>query len=284
MNFINNINYCKYLESEKWKNFREEVLKRDNYKCTKCGKTENLHIHHISYDNIWDEKLEDVITLCDECHEKEHSTKRWNKSKNKATKEIIDEMIDSGSVDVRVLYQYLRKTKVINAYGQIKTYNIYKLDDDLENVLINEGVLFAHVYKCIKLAHPFTHILKKNHMTQIKTWGELWDSISCSNIRTQQKVKKFLEENKLIKCVPIKKDNGTTQNLFVLNPYLYKNSSHAGQFACIVWQECAKPNININFYAYMWLVSQDCIILDENTNYNEIVENFFVNKSKKMKK
>lgn len=210
-----------------------------------------------------------------------------NNFDRKVCKYEVDKMIEesesSKDLDGNLLYHWCKVIQVINSRGQIQTIGT-KLNSTIERKMVEEGIVCAYVLKAIMLAHPFTHILKKNHMTQIKTWGELWDSISCSNIRTQQKVKKFLEENKLIKCVPIKKDNGTTQNLFVLNPYLYKNSSHAGQFACIVWQECAKPNININFYAYMWLVSQDCIILDENTNYNEIVENFFVNKSKKMKK
>lgn len=213
-----------------------------------------------------------------------HSKKATSK---KVIKYEIDDMLKSAKtqkdLNSSLLYHWCQIIQAINQKGQIQTFG-NKLHDDLENVLINEGVLFAHVYKCIKLAHPFTHILKKNHISHIQTWNDLWNEIGCGDRRMQQRIKKFLEENKLIKAFPIKKVNGETKNLFVLNPYLYKNASHAGQFACIVWQECAKPNININFYAYMWLVSQDCIPFEEEIDYNEIVENFFVNKAKKMKK
>ena len=33
--------------SSKWKNFRKNVLKRDEYKCKLCGSIEKLEIHHI---------------------------------------------------------------------------------------------------------------------------------------------------------------------------------------------------------------------------------------------
>jgi 5-methylcytosine-specific restriction endonuclease McrA len=56
--------------------FREKrllALKRDGYKCVKCGATENLHVHHIialSKDGTND--LGNLVTLCPSCHAEEH--------------------------------------------------------------------------------------------------------------------------------------------------------------------------------------------------------------------
>lgn len=67
--------------------WREAVFKRDAYKCTKCDDTDKkLHAHHIIG---WDENPElrvDVnngMTLCTSCHNKEHHIGRvpWNKGK-----------------------------------------------------------------------------------------------------------------------------------------------------------------------------------------------------------
>ena len=52
-----------------WKETRMLTLKRDNYKCRRCGKEENLHVHHIiSRRNHGNDMIENLITLCPSCH------------------------------------------------------------------------------------------------------------------------------------------------------------------------------------------------------------------------
>ena len=71
----NKSEYHKYLQSEAWKEIREIILVRDGYKCTKCGSTKNLQVHHKTYNNIYNEKehQSDLVTLCSRCHKKEHN-------------------------------------------------------------------------------------------------------------------------------------------------------------------------------------------------------------------
>jgi len=47
------------------------VLKRDNNTCQKCGRKENLDVHH-KIPGIQD--IDNLITLCRSCHKKEHCT------------------------------------------------------------------------------------------------------------------------------------------------------------------------------------------------------------------
>ena len=61
--------YIKY--SDKWQIKRAQRMKIDNYMC-KCGATENLEVHHITYKNLFDEPMIDLETLCHKCHEEKH--------------------------------------------------------------------------------------------------------------------------------------------------------------------------------------------------------------------
>jgi 5-methylcytosine-specific restriction endonuclease McrA len=69
--------YQKFLNSPYWKMVRKEVLQRDKKMCTKCGSTADLQVHHLTYVNHGNEMyhLEDLVTLCEICHKKEHNIK-----------------------------------------------------------------------------------------------------------------------------------------------------------------------------------------------------------------
>lgn len=64
--------YHSYLRSRKWRKKREKVLKRDRYRCTRCGYAKRLQVHHLTYDRIFNERLSDLTTLCARCHMREH--------------------------------------------------------------------------------------------------------------------------------------------------------------------------------------------------------------------
>lgn len=57
----------------RWQKVRLEIMERDSFQCQSCGSKEKpLHVHHRAYDKgkrIWQAKSEDLVTLCEECHE-----------------------------------------------------------------------------------------------------------------------------------------------------------------------------------------------------------------------
>lgn len=67
--------YKEYLQSDAWKAKRKAVLIRDGLRCVLCGHEKNLHVHHVTYDRIYDEDLEDLITVCHVCHSGLHGKK-----------------------------------------------------------------------------------------------------------------------------------------------------------------------------------------------------------------
>ncbi len=65
---------------------REIVLKRDGYKCTVCGSTERLSVHHKDHSGqevTRNDDPENLIALCSACHEKYHAPLAWQTSRFK---------------------------------------------------------------------------------------------------------------------------------------------------------------------------------------------------------
>ena len=57
-----------YLKSSIWSQKRNQILERDHYACTSCGRHTSLNVHHIRYSNIFNEQPADLLTLCSDCH------------------------------------------------------------------------------------------------------------------------------------------------------------------------------------------------------------------------
>lgn len=68
--------YDEYLNGDIWKRKREQRLAIDKYRCSNCGTAKNLHVHHVTYEHLGDEPMEDLITLCQRCHELIHRMER----------------------------------------------------------------------------------------------------------------------------------------------------------------------------------------------------------------
>ena len=57
-----------------WNKMIKSVLSRDGWKCTKCGSRKNLDIHHVTPKSEGGKhRMENLITLCKACHNKEHA-------------------------------------------------------------------------------------------------------------------------------------------------------------------------------------------------------------------
>lgn len=66
--------YPVFLKSDYWRYVRKLAIDRDGKKCTRCNEKKYLHAHHLTYNNHFNEHnhLEDLITLCKDCHKIEH--------------------------------------------------------------------------------------------------------------------------------------------------------------------------------------------------------------------
>ena len=57
-----------YMLSIEWQELRILVFTRDNYTCQSCGTKSSLNCHHITYENLGMESIDQLTTLCTTCH------------------------------------------------------------------------------------------------------------------------------------------------------------------------------------------------------------------------
>jgi hypothetical protein len=64
--------FNKYLKSDEWKHKRKLIMDFYNWTCQRCS-NKATDLHHKTYENIFQEKFEDLEPLCRRCHNKEHN-------------------------------------------------------------------------------------------------------------------------------------------------------------------------------------------------------------------
>jgi 5-methylcytosine-specific restriction endonuclease McrA len=61
------------LSPDAYEQLRQQVLKRDNWRCQTCGSLLNLEVHHKKLrSQAGDDSEFNLITLCNSCHSNEH--------------------------------------------------------------------------------------------------------------------------------------------------------------------------------------------------------------------
>ncbi len=57
------------LDSIAYENLRQQVLRRDGWRCQSCGTMSNLEVHHKQFrSHSGRDSEENLITLCTQCH------------------------------------------------------------------------------------------------------------------------------------------------------------------------------------------------------------------------
>jgi 5-methylcytosine-specific restriction protein A len=61
------------LDPASYEALRQEVLRRDDWRCQSCGAMSNLEVHHQEFrSHSRRDSDENLITLCSECHARVH--------------------------------------------------------------------------------------------------------------------------------------------------------------------------------------------------------------------
>jgi 5-methylcytosine-specific restriction endonuclease McrA len=70
------------LDRGSYRQLRQEVLRRDGWKCQWCGRVENLQVHHQKFrSHSGGDNEENLITLCEACHKSVHRPSRMSGAK-----------------------------------------------------------------------------------------------------------------------------------------------------------------------------------------------------------
>jgi 5-methylcytosine-specific restriction endonuclease McrA len=65
------------LDPVSYENLRQQVLRRDAWRCQFCGAMVNLEVHHQQFRSLsGDDAGDNLITVCAGCHQSVHRKKR----------------------------------------------------------------------------------------------------------------------------------------------------------------------------------------------------------------
>lgn len=63
------VNYHEYIASREWALKKNAVRERSGGICERCRKNPHTQTHHLTYERLGDERLEDLLGTCRPCHE-----------------------------------------------------------------------------------------------------------------------------------------------------------------------------------------------------------------------
>jgi hypothetical protein len=64
--------YDNYLQSPQWRGLRQRVIERAKSVYERCLKNRITEVHHLTYDRLGNERIEDLLGVCRTCHEELH--------------------------------------------------------------------------------------------------------------------------------------------------------------------------------------------------------------------
>lgn len=70
--WLRSLSYDDYLRTGDWAVVRYFALRRSGYGCERCQRGRDLQAHHQTYERRCEERLDDLIVLCADCHADTH--------------------------------------------------------------------------------------------------------------------------------------------------------------------------------------------------------------------
>lgn len=147
------VDYNEYIISDEWYLKRPKILAIKGEKCAICGKDHSLDIHHLNYDTLGREDINnyaDVIPLCRYCHEKIHNFLDINEDSFKTLEiDLINLRNDYFFLYHKVINEIVYKyTKDLKWHSDIAIkvfldtlYGKYHCKNGIESYLDSEKVL-----------------------------------------------------------------------------------------------------------------------------------------------
>lgn len=128
--------YNDYIKSIHWQNKKLEYFRFHDKRCMECGNHKSIQLHHLTYEHIGNERLSELIPLCEMCHKsihavdnvvkKELSPKKKTKTKNNKKVKCQNCRYFEYGYYCKIKNKtasYYTKFKYCNCYKQAKQYN-----------------------------------------------------------------------------------------------------------------------------------------------------------------
>lgn len=184
------------------------------------------------------------------------------KASLKVNRAIVEEMINNAGnditkIDLPMLYSWCKMCKDISDFNQMKINGIFQ-DDKMFRVIISMN-FGLHILRCLETANKYSCFMKRNHNQFIENWKQLFETVEITKRDTQQKVKKFLLDNKLVREYKHIGRDGKQKTKFIVNPFVYRRSTYVGEIAISQFQDFIKEGENMSTYLIRLLQGKEVI-------------------------
>ena len=141
-------------------NSRAHALDRDSYTCQHCGaKNKRLEVHHIKYRSQGgSDDLDNLITLCEDCHHKLHKGKTELKVKSKK-KSSLKHATQMSVIRCMLLKHY---SEAIETFGYVTKAN--REPSNLSKEHYNDAITVA--CGCVPEVKILSYLYKKKHVAK----------------------------------------------------------------------------------------------------------------------
>lgn len=85
--------YETYIASSGWATRRKDYFEAHPRKCSSCGSTSKIHLHHKTYVRMGRELDEDLVALCESCHSKVH---KLHRESSRSLAAVTDQFVKKG--------------------------------------------------------------------------------------------------------------------------------------------------------------------------------------------
>ncbi len=132
--------YPEYLASPRWVELREYALERDGRRCRICNSSKFVQVHHRKYPKNWgEETVEDLTSLCDDCHGLFSLTKKFS-NKIPIRKEYRTK---KGKIR-RLGHSNSRAASLLVRQGKIPNMNGYTIERTAQKICEIKGVCLTN--------------------------------------------------------------------------------------------------------------------------------------------
>lgn len=112
--------YKDYLKTNHWKKKKQSFLATVKRQCMECGSKSNLHVHHLTYKNVGNERNSQLCLLCKDCHFAAH----------KKGKEKLDEIKSLRKIQRKIDIMRIRHGK-----NWLQKFEFNSVDEYIENLI-----------------------------------------------------------------------------------------------------------------------------------------------------
>jgi len=134
--------YSEKLKDPRWQKKRLSIMERDRWQCKMCfTETVTLNVHHLFYDkgkDPWEYDNGALITLCEDCHRKEHDFSSIAKDElfeafKRVGFTVLDILTIKDGINLRCIVKekhthlaYCLSSMFASSDGLEKVYDLYK--------------------------------------------------------------------------------------------------------------------------------------------------------------